>query len=248
MRSKFIKQASIITNLAIYDEILINWFDVRMGISNYILIQCGCFALLIYYYDNITSSSFGLFLLCSFQMASMLSESIKARVELAISMVSVERCTFLNKLAPEQNYKTLDYERKQFLRGGAARMKKLEEYEKKNQREVVVTEGKLSFVNVSARYLSSDKNVLKNLNFVVNPGEKVGVVGRTGSGKSSLIKLIWRYMYPCKGKILIDGKDISKVDLKALRSQIVVISQETALFEGTLRSNLDPSGFLFKDE
>lgn len=181
-------------------------------------------------------------------MGSMLSESIKARVELAISMVSIERCAFLNKLAPEPNYKTLDYEKKHFMKGGASRMKKLEEYEKLNNRELVVKEGKLSFVNVSARYLSSDKNVLKNLNFVVNPGEKIGVVGRTGSGKSSLIKLIWRYMYPSKGRILIDGSDISKVDLKALRNQIVVISQETALFEGTLRSNLDPSGFIYKDE
>jgi hypothetical protein len=66
MRSKFIKQAGIITNLAIYDEILINWFDLRMGISQNLFIQAGCFALLIFYYDNLTSSSFGLFLLCSF--------------------------------------------------------------------------------------------------------------------------------------------------------------------------------------
>lgn len=82
----------------------------------------------------------------------------------------------------------------------------------------------------------------------MNAGEKVGVVGRTGSGKSSLIKLIWRYLYPAQGKILIDGHDISKVDLKALRDQIVVISQETALYEGTLRENLDPSGFMYTKE
>lgn len=134
------------------------------------------------------------------------------------------------------------------MRGGKSCMERLAEYELKTKREEVVTEGKLSFVNVSARYLSSEKSVLKKLNFVVNPGEKVGVVGRTGSGKSSLIKLIWRYMFPSKGRIMIDGKDISKVDLKALRSQIVVISQETALFQGTLRSNLDPSGSLHSDE
>lgn len=111
-----------------------------------------------------------------------------------------------------------------------------------------MTKGELTFLNVTARYLSSDKPVLSNLNFKVKPGEKVGVVGRTGSGKSSLIKLIWRYMYPAKGQILIDGTDISTVDLKALRSQIVIISQDTALYEGSLRDNLDPSGFMYTDE
>ena len=74
------------------------------------------------------------------------------------------------------------------------------------------------------------------------------MIGRTGSGKSTLIKLLWRYMDLSMGKILIDGKDISEVNLKALRNQITVITQETALFEGTLRENLDPTGFRFSDQ
>lgn len=101
MRVKFVKQIEIITNLSIYDEILVNWFDVRLGITQNIVVVGGCLALLIFYYKNLTSSSFGLFLLCTFQMGNSLSEAIKSRTQMAMSMVSVERCSFLNKLTPE---------------------------------------------------------------------------------------------------------------------------------------------------
>ena len=63
------------------------------------------------------------------------------------------------------------------------------------------------------------------------------MVGRTGAGKTSLIKLFWRCLEPYEGTISIDGKDISKCDLKTLRTEMDVVSQETALFEGTLREN-----------
>lgn len=245
MRAKFMKQIALITNLNVLDNILVNWFDLRLGIYQEIIIQAGSFLLLVFYYDNLSTANFGLFTLCVFQMGYTLRDSIKVRTEVVVSMIAIERCGYLNKLKPEPNYKTLDYERKNFIKGGKKRMGKLLNYEKKTVREEVVTTGELKFENVTARYLSSDSAVLSNLSFTVKAGEKVGVVGRTGSGKSSLIKLIWRYLYPSQGRILIDGNDISKVDLKALRSQIVVISQETALFEGTLEENLDPSGFMY---
>lgn len=74
----------------------------------------------------------------------------------------------------------------------------------------------------------------------MKPGEKIGVVGRTGAGKTSLIKLFWRCLLPYEGTIKIDGKDISKCDIKTLRTEMDVVSQEASLFEGTLRENLDP--------
>ena len=114
--------------------------------------------------------------------------------------------------------------------------------------ESMVTRGEVIFENVTAKYLTSEDSVLKGLSFKIKPGEKIGIVGRTGSGKSSLIKLLWRYMDPTSGKIFIDGKNIRKVDVKALRNQMTVITQETSLFEGTLRENLDPSKFRFKDQ
>jgi len=106
----------------------------------------------------------------------------------------------------------------------------------------IIKEGRVKFRNVWARYPLNQENVLEALNFEVQPGEKIGVVGRTGSGKTSLIKIFWRCLDFEKGTILYDGKDIKECDLKTLRSEMDIISQETALFKGTLRENIDPEG------
>lgn len=105
----------------------------------------------------------------------------------------------------------------------------------------IIKSGKIEFRNVTAKYPMKKDKVLSNLSFTINPGEKIGVVGRTGAGKTSLIKLFWRCLDACEGEILIDSKNIMECDLKQLRSEMDVVSQETSLFEGTLRENLDPN-------
>ncbi|XP_056644024.1 ATP-binding cassette sub-family C member 4-like isoform X1 [Diorhabda sublineata] len=99
--------------------------------------------------------------------------------------------------------------------------------------------GKIEFVNTSLRYGPQDPFVLKNLNFVINPKEKIGIVGRTGAGKTSLIQALFR-LAEIDGKIEIDGIDSKTIALKELRSKISIIPQEPVLFSGTLRKNLDP--------
>jgi ABC-type multidrug transport system fused ATPase/permease subunit len=81
---------------------------------------------------------------------------------------------------------------------------------------------------------------LKNLTFRVEPGMKVGVVGRTGAGKSTICLSISRIVELCGGRIEIDGTDIRKVDLQLLRRKVTVISQDPTLFKGSIRFNLDP--------
>ena len=66
IRAKFMKQIALITNLNVLDNILVNWFDLRLGLYQVIIIQMGAFILLVYYYDNLTASNFGLFTLCIF--------------------------------------------------------------------------------------------------------------------------------------------------------------------------------------
>ncbi|KAK9869795.1 hypothetical protein WA026_003526 [Henosepilachna vigintioctopunctata] len=97
----------------------------------------------------------------------------------------------------------------------------------------------IEFENVTMRYYSNQPAVLKNLNFKIKPREKIGIVGRTGAGKSSLIAVIFR-LAPFEGKIKIDAVDTSTISLKCLRSKISIIPQEPFLFSGTLRKNLDP--------
>ncbi|KAJ8961187.1 hypothetical protein NQ318_008870, partial [Aromia moschata] len=91
----------------------------------------------------------------------------------------------------------------------------------------------------STEYAPEDPPVLKNLNIEIKAGEKVGVVGRTGAGKSSLISAIFR-LTSIDGTILIDDVDISKIGLLDLRSNISIIPQEPILFSSTIRYNLDP--------
>lgn len=100
-------------------------------------------------------------------------------------------------------------------------------------------EGKIEFKNVFLRYAPTESPVLKNLSFVIFPREKVGIVGRTGAGKSSLIQALFR-LAEMDGAIEIDGVNTSEIGLHDLRSKISIIPQEPFLFSGTLRRNLDP--------
>eukprot|EP01065_Artemidia_motanka_P052517 TRINITY_DN9507_c1_g1_i1.p1 TRINITY_DN9507_c1_g1~~TRINITY_DN9507_c1_g1_i1.p1 ORF type:complete len:1265 (+),score=386.40 TRINITY_DN9507_c1_g1_i1:95-3889(+) len=94
--------------------------------------------------------------------------------------------------------------------------------------------------NLHLRYRPSLPDVLRGVNFAVNDGEKVGIVGRTGSGKSSLMLGLLRILEAHEGRIILDGIDISTVGLLDLRSRVSIIPQDPVLFSGTVRSNLDP--------
>ncbi len=101
-------------------------------------------------------------------------------------------------------------------------------------------EGSVEFVNYTTRYRKELDPVLKNLTFKIEAREKVGIVGRTGAGKSSLALAIFRALEAEDGKIVIDGIDIGQIGLRDLREAITIVPQEPTLFMGTIRSNLDP--------
>ncbi|KAI7349513.1 bile acid-transporting ATPase [Hortaea werneckii] len=109
------------------------------------------------------------------------------------------------------------------------------------------SKGSVEFIGYSTRYRDDFDFVLKNLTFKIRPGEKVGVVGRTGAGKSSMALALFRALEAEQGKILIDDVDIGLVGLQDLRENIVMVPQDPTLFTGTIRTNLDPFG-LFTDE
>ena len=102
--------------------------------------------------------------------------------------------------------------------------------------------GEVEFRNYSTRYREGLDLVLKNINLDIKSHEKIGVVGRTGAGKSSLTLALFRIIEPDTGGINIDNVSSSSVGLLDLRRRLAIIPQDAALFEGTIRDNLDPAG------
>lgn len=100
--------------------------------------------------------------------------------------------------------------------------------------------GNIKFDNVVLKYRPDTEIVLNKLSFEIIPGEKVGVVGRTGAGKSTITLSLSRIVEILEGSITIDDQNIRDIHLKYLRSRITVIPQDPTLFTGTLRFNLDP--------
>lgn len=102
------------------------------------------------------------------------------------------------------------------------------------------SKGAVSFNNYSTRYREGLDLVLKNVDLSIKSHEKIGVVGRTGAGKSSLTLALFRIIEPTEGDISIDDLSTSSIGLLDLRRRLAIIPQDAALFEGTIRDNLDP--------
>ena len=134
-------------------------------------------------------------------------------------MTSVERLEFYTNLPAEKDEV------------------KMEDF--KNAHPAWPSSGKLEFKDVFVKYADHLPNVLKGVNFTINSGARAGVVGRTGSGKSTLFQTVYRFVDYYKGEILIDGLPITDVPLDLLRQNLAVIPQDPSLFMGSLRSNID---------
>ncbi|KAI5467371.1 P-loop containing nucleoside triphosphate hydrolase protein [Mariannaea sp. PMI_226] len=102
------------------------------------------------------------------------------------------------------------------------------------------TSGTMEVKNLEVAYAADLQPVLRGISFNVKNNERIGVVGRTGAGKSSLTLALFRFLEARSGSVVIDGLDISKIKLHSLRSRLAIIPQDPVLFSGTVRSNLDP--------
>ncbi|KAH9499144.1 Multidrug resistance-associated protein 1 [Bulinus truncatus] len=102
------------------------------------------------------------------------------------------------------------------------------------------THGSIEFINYSTRYRDGMFLVLRNINCVIHGGEKIGIVGRTGAGKSSMMLSLLRLLEAAEGKITIDGVDIATLGLHTLRKNLTILPQDPVLFAGSIRMNLDP--------
>jgi ATP-binding cassette subfamily B protein len=99
--------------------------------------------------------------------------------------------------------------------------------------------GTIEFQDVNFSYPTrSDVEVLKDMNFQIQPGEKIALVGPSGAGKSTIVQLLLKFYEINSGKILIDGKNIADLSVKELRSNMAIVPQEVMLFGGTIKENI----------
>lgn len=113
-----------------------------------------------------------------------------------------------------------------------------EVYEPKGAVRLTHLAGAVAFENVRFSYELDQPEVLSGVSFTANPGEVIAFVGETGVGKSTAVELISGYYFPSQGRVLIDGADIRKVNLRDLRSQMAIVPQEVVLFNASIKDNI----------
>ncbi|XP_015109425.1 probable multidrug resistance-associated protein lethal(2)03659 isoform X2 [Diachasma alloeum] len=192
------------------------WLDIFCLV--YIALVTLSFLILPDSADNTEGGNVGLAITQSIGLTGMFQWGMRQSAELENQMTSVERVLEYTNLESEPA---------------------LESAPDKKPRESWPEEGTIQFKNVYLSYAPGEPPVLKNLNFEIRKKEKVGIVGRTGAGKSSLISALFR-LADIEGNIIIDGVETSEIGLHDLRSKISIIPQEPFLFSGSLRRNLDP--------
>ncbi|XP_013196145.2 ATP-binding cassette sub-family C member 4 [Amyelois transitella] len=167
---------------------------------------------------DMEGSQIGLAITQSISLTGIFQWGMRQSAEMENQMTSVERVLEYTKLPQEPALQTP---------------------EEKRPSHGWPREGAINFQNLSMKYAPEGSYVLHKLTFNIKPQEKIGIVGRTGAGKSSIIQALFRLAY-LEGTISIDDVDISSLGLHDLRQKISIIPQEPVLFSGTLRKNLDP--------
>ncbi|KAI8898763.1 P-loop containing nucleoside triphosphate hydrolase protein [Globomyces pollinis-pini] len=206
---------------AYYPSVCSNrWLAIRLEfIGALIVFGSASFGVLALYLNHsISASVIGLMLVYSLSVTQTLNWMVRQSCEIETNIVSVERI---------KEYSDLPQEAPAEIPSTAPPAS-------------WPTQGAISFRNYSTRYRSDLDLVVKDLNIDIKPKEKIGIVGRTGAGKSSLTLSLFRIIEASSGCILIDSVDISTIGLVNLRSALSIIPQDPVLFCGTIRQNLDP--------
>ncbi|KAI9354106.1 P-loop containing nucleoside triphosphate hydrolase protein [Zopfochytrium polystomum] len=191
------------------------WLNLRTDLISAVFIFCAGVVVLS---TDITPGWAGVTLLYATLFSDALLWLVRSHADMEMALNSVERCNEYSKLEQEPPRIVDDY------RPGP------------NWPE----HGEVEVKDLSIRYAADQPLVLKHLTFSTKKGERIGVVGRTGAGKSTLSLAFFRIIPHASGTIIIDGLDINKMGLHDLRSKLTIIPQDPVLFNGTIRSNLDP--------
>ena len=175
------------------------------------------------------------------RMANDIKRMLSVVASFENRFISFERCNYFMNIPPEDGYKHLREMKTFYVKMMNNDFKEAPLVIKPEKPDWPRT-GKIEFRNFAVRYRPDLDYVLKNITFSLPSGTKLGILGRTGAGKSTLISAIFRYFSNYEGDIVIDDVKVRDLDLQELRSSLTIIPQEPILFNGTLKRNLDPSG------
>ncbi|XP_076544094.1 sulfonylurea receptor [Osmia lignaria lignaria] len=196
------------------------WLGIALDYLGAVIVVTATFAALIsaeLYPDRVTPALVGLAINYTLLVPIYLNWVVKFTAEIEMYLGSVARIS-VYRYAP------------------------VEDYHQEGLRvfENWPAKGEIIFDNVSLRYDSQIESVISNLSLMIPAGQKIGICGRTGSGKSSTAMALFRLLEITQGRIMIDGIDTRQVSLRILRSRLSVIPQDVIMFSGTIRKNLDP--------
>lgn len=189
------------------------WSMMRSGLLGCAFVTSTAAAMV---YNNIDAATTGFTITLALQLRSTLSTLLSQLSTIRMGLLAADRILALTEVPQEDN----DGE-------------ELTDWP---------LEGGLEVRNLTLQYGPNLPVVVKNVSFSVQPCQRIGIVGRTGAGKSSLTSALLRFVQATKGAIRIDGVDVTTVSLQQLRKSVRIIPQDPLLFSGTLRSNVDPDG------
>lgn len=220
-------------------KVVDRWLSVRLELLGNIIVLLSS---LLAVASGSRAGSAGISLNNALSITSLLNWAVRNGAETESLMNSVERVLYTTTQTPSEGLAKVDSIPATAFRTPptASSETPLPQSDKELLESGWPWSGGIVFNDVKMKYRSDFDLVLKGVNLSISPGERVGVVGRTGSGKSSLFRALLRLTDLDAGSIEIDGLDISAIGFKALRSSISIIPQDPYLFSGEIRLNLDP--------
>ena len=229
-KNKFYKKLDDHFGVMLYRHGTDNWLCMSLDLISHIYLTYVLIRAIVGM-DKFSAATVGIMLDYAIEFSEELLEAFEQATQVEKSLISLERCDAFRHL-PCENYEN----------------EKLRQKENDLLEKSWPREGKIIFDKYSMKYRGDCDFALRDICLEIEPGEKIGIIGRTGSGKSSLTLSLFRIIEATQGAIIIDGRNISDIPLKKLRRSLSIVPQEPFLLEGTLKTNLDPLNLYSEEE
>ena len=221
VKKKIYKKLDNHFGVHVYIEGCRRWFNLRMRLCSHLFFGATLFYM-VYYNDKFSAQNIAIIIHATEEYIEQLIGATTFFSNLEITMIGFERCQAVQKIQTEKISDKNNIKNESLIKNFWPQ------------------KGQIIFENYNTSYRKDTPIILKNINFCFNAGEKIGILGRTGSGKSSIVLAIARIIEPKSGNITIDGIETQKINLDFLREHLSIVPQDPFIFEGTLRDNIDP--------